>query len=74
MESNADRIRAMTDEDLAIFFDQMASCCIGCAEEAEHTDCPICCGGRYCSSSDILMWLRQPVNESGALHKRELED
>ena len=74
MENNADRIRAMTDEDLAVFFDQMSSRCIDCAEEAENTDCPIYCGGRYCSLSDILIWLRQSVNESEALHKRELEN
>ena len=62
--SNADRIRAMSDEELAVFLDGFSSNCIDCRDaEGKNTNCPISCieDGRYCRPADIIKWLRQPA-------------
>ena len=54
--TNADRIRAMTDEELAEFL--LNSCAESKCEDAPHTDM-----GSACCYICRLNWLRQPVKE-----------
>ena len=64
--SNADRIRAMSDEELAVFLDDLTCLCVVCNEhEGQNENCPISClgHGRYCRPADIIKWLRQPAQE-----------
>lgn len=39
--TNADRIRSMSDEGLAVFLDGFSSRCLDCAEDAKNQSCPI---------------------------------
>lgn len=57
---NADRIRAMSDEELVVFFDRFSGRCLDCAEDAKNKSCPIYKEGRYCRPRDIMEWLQQP--------------
>ena len=59
--TNADRIRAMNDEGLAVFLDGFSSRCLDCAEDAKNKSCPIYKEGRYCRPQDIMEWLKQPM-------------
>ena len=59
-QTNADRIRSMSDEGLAVFFDGFSSRCIECAEYEKNESCPIYKEGRYCRPKDIMDWLQQP--------------
>ena len=63
--SNADRIRQMSDEELAVFLDGFSSRCLDCAEDAKNQSCPIYKEGHYCRPQEIMEWLQQPaeVNE-----------
>ncbi len=61
--TNADRIRAMTDEELVVFFDEFSSRCLDCVEDAKNESCPIYKEGRYCRPHDIAIWLHQPAEE-----------
>ena len=61
--SNADRIRSMSDEGLAVFLDGFSSRCLDCAEDAKNKSCQIYKEGRYCRPQDIMEWLQQPVEE-----------
>ena len=58
--SNADRIRSMTDEELAVFLDGFSSRCLDCAEYAKNQSCPIYKEGHYCRPQEIMEWLQQP--------------
>ena len=60
-QTNADRIRSMTDEELVVFLDEFSSQCLDCAENAKNESCPIYKEGRYCRPQDIMGWLQQPV-------------
>ena len=59
--SNADRIRSMSDEELAEFLDGFGSQCIECAEYGKNKSCPIYKEGRYCRPKDIFEWLKKPA-------------
>ena len=60
-QTNADRIRAMSDEELAVFLDGFSCRCLDCAEDAKNKSCPIYKEGRYCMPKDIMEWLQQPA-------------
>ena len=59
--TNADRIRSMSDEGLAVFFDGFSSRCIECAEYEKNESCPIYKEGHYCRPQEIMEWLQQPA-------------
>ena len=59
--TNADHIRAMSDEDLVVFLDEFSSRCLGCAGDVENKNCPIYKNGHYCRPQDIMEWLQQPA-------------
>lgn len=58
-KSNADRIRQMTDEELAEFFCQISQCCLN---DAGCSMCPIYDG---CAQNVMCVerWLKQEVSE-----------
>ena len=58
--TNADRIRAMSDEKLVVFLDGFSGRCLDCAEDAKNKSCQIYKEGRYCRPRDIMEWLQQP--------------
>lgn len=60
-QTNADRIRAMSDEELVVFLDGFSGRCLDCAEDAKNKSCPIYKEGRYCRPRDIMEWLQQPA-------------
>ena len=59
--TNADRIRAMSDEELVVFLDEFGGRCLDCAEDAKNKSCPIYKEGRYCRPQDIMEWLKKPA-------------
>lgn len=59
--TNADFIRAMSDEELVVFFDRFSGRCLDCAEDAKNKSCPIYKEGRYCRPRDIMEWLQKPA-------------
>ena len=59
--TNADFIRAMSDEELVVFLDGFSSQCLDCAEDAKNKSCPIYKEGRYCRPRDIMDWLQKPA-------------
>ena len=59
--TNADRIRAMSDEELAVFLDGFSGRCLDCVEDAKNKSCPIYKEGHYCRPQDIMEWLQKPV-------------
>lgn len=59
--TNADRIRSMSDERMAVFLDGFSSRCLDCAEDAKNQSCPIYKEGHYCRPKDIMEWLQQPA-------------
>ena len=61
--TNADRIRAMSDEELVVFLDGFSGRCLDCAEDAKNKSCQIYKEGHYCRPQDIMEWLQQPVEE-----------
>lgn len=66
VETNADRIRAMSDEELAVFLDDLTCLCVDCNDhDGVNENCPIykqgC--GRYCEPKDLMDWLQQPAEE-----------
>lgn len=65
-ETNADRIRAMSDEELAVFLDDLTCLCVDCNDhDGVNENCPIykqgC--GRYCEPKDLMNWLQQLAEE-----------
>ena len=64
--TNADRIRDMSDEELAVFLDDLTCLCVDCNDhDGVNENCPIykqgC--GRYCEPKDLMDWLQQPAEE-----------
>ena len=59
--TNADRIRAMSDEELVLFIDGFSGRCLDCAENEKNESCPIYKEGRYCRPQEIMEWLKQPA-------------
>lgn len=59
--TNADRIRAMSDEELVVFLDRFSGRCLDCAEDAKNKSCQIYKEGHYCRPQDIMEWLQQPM-------------
>ena len=58
--TNADRIRAMSDEELATFISEIADEC------ERNTECNQHCYGcdiEYCVRESCLKWLQQPTDE-----------
>ena len=58
--TNADRIRAMSDEKLVVFLDGFSGRCLDCSEDAKNKNCPIYKEGHYCRPQDIIEWLQKP--------------
>lgn len=57
--TNADRIRAMSDEELAIFMSEFKDCGAGCLVGEGIKDCT-----GLCATVDTLMiWLQRPAEE-----------
>ena len=61
--TNANRIRSMSDERIAVFLDGFSSRCLDCAEDAKNQSCPIYKEGHYCRPQEIMEWLQQPAEE-----------
>ena len=64
--SNGDRIRTMSDEELAVFLDGLTCDCADCADkDGKNQNCEIrkIGEGRFCEPKDILSWLQQPARE-----------
>ena len=61
IQTNADRIRAMSDEELVVFLDGFSGRCLDCAEDAKNKSCQIYKEGHYCRPQDIMEWLQQPM-------------
>ena len=59
--TNADRIRAMSDEELVVFLDGFSARCLDCAENATNESCQIYKEGHYCRPQDIMEWLQKPA-------------
>ena len=59
--TNADRIRAMSDEELVVFIDGFSGRCLDCAEDAKNESCQIYKEGHYCRPRDIMEWLQKPM-------------
>ena len=59
--TNADRIRAMSDEELVVFLDGFSGRCLDCAQDAKNKSCQIYKEGHYCRPQDIMRWLQQPA-------------
>ena len=58
--TNSDRIRAMSDEELAMFISEIADEC------ERNTECNQQCYGcdiKYCVRESCLKWLQQPAEE-----------
>ena len=60
-QTNADRIRAMSDGELVVFLDRFSSRCLDCAENAKNESCQIYKEGHYCRPQDIMEWLQKPA-------------
>ena len=60
-QTNAQKIRAMSDEELVVFLDGFSSRCLDCVEDAKNQSCPIYKEGHYCRPQDIMEWLQQPA-------------
>ena len=64
--TNADRIRAMSDEELVVFLDGFTCNCIDCRDnDGRNEICQIYKRqyGRYCEPKDIMGWLQSPAEE-----------
>ena len=59
--TNADHIRAMSDEELVLFLDGFSGRCLDCAQDAKNKSCQIYKEGHYCRPQDIMGWLQQPA-------------
>lgn len=64
VRTNADRIRAMSDEELVVFLDRFSGRCLDCAENAKNKSCQIYKEGHYCRPRDIMEWLQQTAEEA----------
>ena len=62
-QTNADKIRSMTDEELAVFLDEFSGRCMDCEKLGPDTGCPIYKGGVFCLPCDVMDWLKQPAKE-----------
>ena len=60
MPSNADRIRSMTDEELAEFLCDFRGC------DTDENTCIGCKGEQYCRAghAGTMEWLQQPIKEN----------
>lgn len=64
--TNAQKIRAMSDEELVVFLDGFTCNCIDCRDnDGRNEICPIYKRqyGRYCEPKDIMGWLQSPAEE-----------
>ena len=64
--TNADRIRAMIDDELVVLLDDFTCNCIDCRDnDGKNESCPIYKRQRerYCAPKDIMDWLQQPAEE-----------
>lgn len=63
--TNADRIRAMTDEELAAILNAFSAYFDECNRSSSVVDCNDCELNELCSlrEGEALKWLRQPVTE-----------
>lgn len=64
-DTNADRIRAMTDEELAAILNAFSAYFDECNRSSSVVDCNDCELNELCSlrEGEALNWLRQPVKE-----------
>lgn len=61
--TNADRIRSMSDQEIAGFLDRLSSLCVDCSDYAEIRNCPLRNGAEFCGPENILAWLQAPAEE-----------
>ena len=59
-QTNADRIRAMSDEELAEYIDAVAEACYNAGSE----DLPLSNSNPLSNAYNILEWLKQPVEDT----------
>ena len=57
--TNADRIRAMSDEELVLFVVTFSGRFLYCAVDVKYKSCPIYKEGYYCRPQDIMGWIKQ---------------
>ena len=62
-QTNADKIRSMTDEEFAVFLDEFSGRCMDCEKLGPDTGCPIYKRGVFCLPCDVMDWLKQPADE-----------
>ena len=62
-QTNADKIRSMTDEELVVFLDEFSGRCMDCEKLGPDTGCPIYKRGVFCLPCDVMDWLKQPAKE-----------
>lgn len=60
--TNGDKIRAMTDEQIAEMISNIVTCC-GFSEDHNCENCRLRFMHRVCSEKDIFEWLREEVSE-----------
>ena len=58
--TNADRIRQMTDEELAAFLNDVTECC---SDGYICEKCPLNSVGEHCNIITFEKWLKQEVSE-----------
>ena len=61
--TNADRIRSMSNQEMAGFLDRLSSLCVDCSDYAEIRNCPLRNGAEFCGPENILAWLQAPAEE-----------
>nr|WP_294656665.1 hypothetical protein [uncultured Anaerotignum sp.] len=59
VQTNADRIRSMSDEELVAFLDNFGANCMDCAKLGKNPQCEIYKEGFNCGPEDIMEWLRK---------------
>jgi hypothetical protein len=58
--TNGDKIRAMTDDELAKFITDVTECC---SDGWKCGDCPLNGAGEFCSEDEFAEYFRKEVSE-----------
>lgn len=61
--TNADRIRSMSNQEMAGFLDRLSSLCVDCSDYSGSGNCPLRNGSEFCGPENILEWLQAPAGE-----------
>ena len=57
--TNGDKLRSMSDEELAVFLDNFGANCMDCAKLGKNPQCEIYKEGFNCGPEDIMEWLKK---------------